>query len=102
MYLGPSFCTSPSTLCRGQHTYSEYTRTTHALRVLGLLALAGLGLSLAGGILGSPVRPEPRIGMILRRAAAGVYAGLFVLLLIGHFLALGHRYLMRSYRRNVS
>jgi hypothetical protein len=89
-------------LCRGQHSYSDYLQTTRMFRALGLVALVGIALSIAGDILGTHVNHNASVGLVLRHVAAGVYAGLYVLLLIVHCWCLSYLYEMRSYRRRVS
>lgn len=87
----------------GQHTYSEIPRVSLFFRLFGVLGLIGLGLSIAGGILGSPVAPaNANIGVILRRTGACVYGGVYVLLLAAFFGTFSYRWHLRSYRRNVS
>jgi len=86
----------------GQHTYSEVPRMAIFFRTSGLLALVGMGLAIAGGILGSAVSPDNgNIGSILRRASACVYAGVFVLIVAGFCSTHPYRWHMRTYRRNV-
>ncbi|KAF8167816.1 hypothetical protein B0H34DRAFT_683146 [Crassisporium funariophilum] len=86
----------------GQHTYSENPRVTISLRLLGFVGLAGLGLSIAGGILGSPMSPnQASIGLILRRAASGVFAGFYVVLFMVHIGTWTYRWHLRSYRRSL-
>ena len=87
----------------GQHTYSEIPRVTVIFRIFGLITLVGLGLTIAGGILGSPVSPNTgNAGWILRRAGACVYAAVYLLLILAFFGTFSYRWHLRSYRRNVS
>ncbi|KAF5375021.1 hypothetical protein D9758_000098 [Tetrapyrgos nigripes] len=85
----------------GQHSYSEYARTMRILRVVGLIPIVALALSIAGGIIGTHVNPDAHTGLLLRRIAAGFYAGAWVALVIATFMCWSHRYSMRSYRRNL-
>jgi hypothetical protein len=73
----------------------------HILRLIAFLCVVALALSIAGGILGTQVNPDVNTGMILRRVAAGVYAGAYVLTVISWFVFLPHRRIMRRYRRTV-
>lgn len=75
---------------------------TVIFRVFGLITLVGLGLTIAGGILGSPVSPNTgTTGWILRRAGACIYAFVYVLLVLAFFGTFSYRWHLRSYRRNV-
>jgi hypothetical protein len=86
----------------GQHTYSEIPRVTVIFRSFGGITLIGLGLAIAGGILGSPVSPDDAdIGTTLRRVSSCVYAGVWVLLVLAFFGTFSYRWHLRSYRRNV-
>lgn len=88
---------------RGQNTYSDVPRVSIMFRIFGLLALVGLGVGVAGGILGTHIAPnDGHIGLILRRVSAGIFAGLYVLLLLAHFGAWSYRWHLRHYRRHVS
>ena len=70
--------------------------------MLGLLGLVGLALSIAGGVLGSPTSlPPSNVALTLREAAAGLYAGFFVIGFFAHIGAWSYRWYLRSYRRNV-
>ncbi|KAJ3513122.1 hypothetical protein NLJ89_g3126 [Agrocybe chaxingu] len=85
----------------GQHTYSENPRVTVVLRLVGLLGLAGLGLCIAGGVLGAQAAADQNTAATLRRAGVGVYAGIYVILLIVHIGTWSYRWHLRSYRRNL-
>jgi len=86
----------------GQHTYSENPRFVVFLRMLGLSGLVGLALSIAGGVLGSPTSlSDSKVGLVLRKAAAGVYAGFYALALLAHIGAWTYRWHLRSYRRRL-
>ncbi|EAU92636.1 hypothetical protein CC1G_01681 [Coprinopsis cinerea okayama7 len=86
----------------GQHTYSEIPRVTVIFRSFGGITLIGLGLAIAGGILGSPVSPDDAdIGTTLRRVSSCVYAGVWVLLVLAFFGTFSYRWHLRSYRRNL-
>jgi len=87
----------------GQNTYSEIPRVTVFFRSFGILALVGLGLNIAGGILGSHVSPKTaNAGYILRRAGASVFGLVYILILLAFFGTFSYRWHLRSYRRNVS
>ncbi|GAW01405.1 hypothetical protein F5879DRAFT_874239 [Lentinula edodes] len=85
----------------GQHTVSEYRRTMYLLRLIAFIAVVALALSIAGGLLGTHINPDAHTGLILRRVAAGIYGGTFVLLVGATFMSWSYSYLMRSYRRNL-
>lgn len=86
----------------GQHTYSEMPRVTTIFRIFALLTFVGLGLSIAGGILGSTVSPNTgNVGSILRKAAACIYGGVYILLVMAYFGTFSYRWHLRSYRRNL-
>ncbi|KAF8807678.1 hypothetical protein BYT27DRAFT_7189766 [Phlegmacium glaucopus] len=86
----------------GQHTYSENPRVVFLLRTLGVLGLVGLALSIAGGVLGSPASlSHSKVALILREAAAGVYAGFYVVVFMVHIGAWTYRWHLRSYRRRL-
>jgi hypothetical protein len=76
-------------------------RVTTIFRIFALLTLAALGLTIAGGILGSPVANNENVGSILRKAAACVYAGIYIFLVLAYFGTFSYRWHLRSYRRNV-
>ncbi|KAG6857600.1 hypothetical protein H0H87_010168 [Tephrocybe sp. NHM501043] len=83
----------------GQSTYSEISRVSLIFRLTGLATLAGLGLSIAGGLLGTHVSPDKGdTGLILRRASAGVFAGAYVVLFLAHLGCWSYHFQMRSYR----
>lgn len=72
-------------------------------RVCGVIGLIGIGITVAGGVLGTHVSPDQGpIGLILRRVGAGIFAGLYVLLFLAHIGAWTYRFQMRHYRRKVS
>jgi len=86
----------------GQHTYSENPRFIFILRMLGVLGLVGLALSIAGGVLGSPTSLAPSTAALpLREAAAGIFAGFFVIDFFANIGAWTYRWHLRSYRRNL-
>lgn len=86
----------------GQHTYSENPRITILLRLIGVLGLAGLGLCIAGGVLGIQATANQNLATILRRAGVCLYAGMYVILFMVHIGTWTYRWHLRSYRRNVS
>lgn len=86
----------------GQHTYSENPRITTLLRLIGFLGLVGLGLCIAGGVLGIKTTTHQNVPMILRRAGVCMYAGMYVILFMVHIGTWTYRWHLRSYRRNVS
>lgn len=62
----------------------------------------GLALSIAGGVLGSPMSlSHGTVALTLREAAAGLYAGFFVIAFLAHIGAWTYRWYLRSYRRHV-
>ncbi|KAJ3749965.1 hypothetical protein DFH05DRAFT_1531596 [Lentinula detonsa] len=85
----------------GQHTVSEYRRTTYLLRLIAFIAVAALALSIAGGLLGTHVNPDAHTGLILRRVAAGMYGGTYLLLVGATFMNWSYSGLMRTFRRNL-
>jgi len=86
----------------GQHTYSENPRVISVLRMLGFLGLLGLALMIAGGVLGSSTSiSQGKTGLTLREAAAGVYAGFYVVDFMVHVGAWTYRWHLRSYRRRL-
>ncbi|ESK98244.1 hypothetical protein Moror_291 [Moniliophthora roreri MCA 2997] len=85
----------------GQHQYSEYRQMTFYFRVVAILAIIAMGLSIAGEILGTHVNPNAHAGMILRRVAAGVYAGTYVLLILVAGKCWSYRYYMKRHRINL-
>ncbi|KAG6891086.1 hypothetical protein C0995_014176 [Termitomyces sp. Mi166 len=83
----------------GQSTYSEISRVSLIFRLTGLVTLAGLALSIAGGVLGSQLSPSKRsTGLILRRASTGVFAAVYVVLFLAHFGCWTYHFQMRNYR----
>lgn len=86
----------------GHRTFSDNPRIIYNLRILGLLALAALGVTIAGGILGTHVAPnQGNIGFILRRVGSGIYGGIYILLVLVHIGAWTYRWHLKSYRRRV-
>ncbi|KAJ4476610.1 hypothetical protein J3R30DRAFT_3487781 [Lentinula aciculospora] len=85
----------------GQHTVSEYRRTTYFLRLIALIAVVALALSIAGGLLGTHVDPDVHTGLILRRVGAGIYAGTYLLLVGATAMSWSYAYLMRTFRKNL-
>ena len=70
--------------------------------MLGMLGLVGLALSIAGGVLGSSMSvSHTKAGLALREAAAGIYAGFYVIAFMAHIGAWTYRWHLRSYRRYV-
>lgn len=87
----------------GLRTFSNNPRIICNLRTLGLLAIVALGLSIAGGLLGSRVAPtQGEIGFILRRVSSGIYGGLYLSQVLMHFGAWSYRWHLKIYRRRVS
>lgn len=87
----------------GHRTFSDNIRVIYNLRTLSVLALAALGLTIAGDLLGTHVAPsQGHIGFILRRVGAGIYGGLYILLVMVHLGAWTYRWHLKSYRRRVS
>ncbi|KAG6826340.1 hypothetical protein H0H92_000256 [Tricholoma furcatifolium] len=84
----------------GQSTYSEISRVSLIFRLTGLITLAGLGLSIAGGLIGTPhISPnEGNTGLILRRAGASIFAGVYVLLFLANLGCWTYHFQMRHYR----
>ncbi|KAJ3549282.1 hypothetical protein NMY22_g941 [Coprinellus aureogranulatus] len=81
---------------------AEIPRVTVFFRAFGILALIGLGLTIAGGILGSHVSPNSgNAGWILRRAGASVYGAVYLLILCAFFGTFSYRWHLRTYRRNL-
>ncbi|KDR85289.1 hypothetical protein GALMADRAFT_234063 [Galerina marginata CBS 339.88] len=85
----------------GQHTYSENPRVTTMLRLIGILGLGGLGLCIAGGVLGGQAAANQNLATILRRAGVCVYAGIYVILFMAHIGTWTYRWHLRSYRRSL-
>jgi len=86
---------------RGQSSYSEIPRVSVILRVIGFIALAGIGISAAGGALGAPSGhpTNAHTGLILRRVSAGIFAFIYLALFLAHFGCWTYHYQMRTYRR---
>lgn len=87
---------------RGQHTYSENPRVTIILRIIGIVGLGGLGLCIAGGVLGGEATANQNVATTLRRAGVCLYAGIYVVLFAVHIGTWTYRWHLRSYRRHVS
>ncbi|KAF8898493.1 hypothetical protein BD779DRAFT_1484235, partial [Infundibulicybe gibba] len=86
----------------GQNTYSERPRVTLGLRIIALVILAALGVSIAGGLLGTHVSPtQGTTGWILRRAGSGIFGAAYILIFIAHGAAWSYRHHLRSYRRRL-
>jgi len=86
----------------GQHTYSDIPRVSIAFRIIGLLALAALGIIVAGGILGTHIAPQSgHIGLTLRRIGVAIFGGVYVLLVLVHIGAWTYRWHLRHYRRHL-
>ncbi|KAF8078239.1 hypothetical protein FPV67DRAFT_1775489 [Lyophyllum atratum] len=86
----------------GQSTYSEVSRVSLIFRLAGLAVIVGLALSIAGGLLGTHIGPDQgKIGLILRRASAGIFAGVYVFLFLAHIGCWSYHFQMRSYRRKL-
>ncbi|KAH8835854.1 hypothetical protein DL96DRAFT_1575832 [Flagelloscypha sp. PMI_526] len=85
----------------GQHTYSEYPRTTKIYRAFGLVPLIGIAIHIAGGVL-SALKSGPgnnaHVGLTLRRVAAGIDAFSWVCVAGLTIQAHTHQPYMRSYR----
>ncbi|CAK5279934.1 unnamed protein product [Mycena citricolor] len=61
-----------------------------------------MGLSVAGGLLGTHVAPnEGRIGDILRKTSAGVYGFSYLLLVFTHLRCWSERWELRHHRRKL-
>jgi len=113
MFFGPSYIMEYSCLfallfstlgfigMAGQHTYSENPRVATILRLIGLLGLIGLGLCVAGGVLGMNKDANQVIAATLRRAGVCIYAAVFINLIPVHIGAWTYRWYLRSYRRNL-
>ena len=75
---------------------------TTILRIVGLLGLAGIGVCVAGGILGTQATANQNVASILRRVGVCMYAGIYVIIVGTHIGTWTYRWHLRSYRRNVS
>jgi len=91
-----------SSVSSGQHTYSENPRVATLLRIIGLATLVGLGLCIAGGVLGGQIAANHHTATLLRRVGVCIYAGVYVALFAVHIGTWTYRWHLRSYRRNVS
>ncbi|KAJ7101018.1 hypothetical protein C8R43DRAFT_1048094 [Mycena crocata] len=86
----------------GQHTYSEYLHTTRLFVSIAVFIIVTMGLSIAGGLLGTHVAPtKGHIGDILRKTASALYGALYLVLFVVHLRCWGDRYELRSYRRKL-
>jgi len=85
----------------GQHTYSENPRVAGILRLIGLLGLIGLGLCIAGGVLGTHKDADQLMAASLRRAGVCLYAAFFLILIPVHIGVWTYRWHLRSYRRSL-
>ena len=98
LHIPPSFILL-TTYPRGQSTYSEIPRVSVIFRVVGIVTLAGTAITAAGGGLGVPGHPtNEHTGLILRRVGAGIFAFVYVVLLLAHFGCWSYHYQMRRYR----
>ncbi|KAG5653505.1 hypothetical protein H0H81_012715 [Sphagnurus paluster] len=81
---------------------AAYILQAAGLGPLLLSTLGFLGLAIAGGLLGTHISPEKGdVGLILRRASASVFAGVYVILFLAHFGCWTYHFQMRSYRRKL-
>ncbi|KAG7099562.1 hypothetical protein E1B28_001395 [Marasmius oreades] len=85
----------------GQHQYSEYRSMSRSFRGYAIVPIIALGLSIAGDLLGTHVNPEAHIGLILRRVAAGVYGGAYLLLVILAGKCWTYQYYIKRHRRRL-
>ncbi|KAF9454997.1 hypothetical protein P691DRAFT_691235 [Macrolepiota fuliginosa MF-IS2] len=86
----------------GHRTFSDNPRIIYNLRALGLLSLIALGLTIAGGLVGTFIaKSKGNVGFILRRVGAGVYGGLYILIVLVHFGAWTYRWHLKNYRRKL-
>ncbi|KAF8912948.1 hypothetical protein CPB84DRAFT_490748 [Gymnopilus junonius] len=85
----------------GQHTYGENPRVSVILRIIGIVGLAGLGLCIAGGVLGGEAAGNHDVATALRRAGICLYAGIYVMLFAVHIGTWTYRWHLRSYRRSL-
>lgn len=72
------------------------------LRLVGLVILAGIGLTTAGGILGIQAHSNHNSAKVLREIGNILYAISYVCLFIAHVGTWTYRWHLRSNRRNVS
>lgn len=93
---------STNSIHSGQHTYSENPRVAIILRLIGLLGFIGLGLCIAGGVLGTHRDADQVMAASLRRAGVCLYAAVYLILIPIHIGAWTYRWHLRSYRRSVS
>ncbi|KAF9270559.1 hypothetical protein L218DRAFT_952665 [Marasmius fiardii PR-910] len=85
----------------GQHNYSEYRSMSHFFRGYAVFPFIAMGLSIAGDLLGTHVNPNGHIGLILRRVAAGVYGGAYLLLFILAIKCWTYQYYIKRHRRRL-
>ncbi|KAF4623483.1 hypothetical protein D9613_002065 [Agrocybe pediades] len=85
----------------GQHTYSENPRVATLLRIIGIAILVGVGLCIAGGVIGGQAAANQHTATLLRRVGVCIYAGVYVALFAVHIGTWTYRWHLRSYRRNL-
>ncbi|KAF7306597.1 Dienelactone hydrolase family protein [Mycena indigotica] len=86
----------------GQHTYSELTFLTDLQRAIAVFLVIALGLTIAGGILGTHLAPtQGHIGDILRKTGAALHGAVYVAFIWIHIRCWDDRYEMRSFRRRL-
>lgn len=86
----------------GQHTYSENRRFVVPLRLNGFLILTGIGVGIAGGVLGIQKNANASLSTALRRASVCIFAGAYVILFLIEIGSWTYRWHLRTYRLNVS
>ncbi|KAF9479734.1 hypothetical protein BDN70DRAFT_858106 [Pholiota conissans] len=85
----------------GQHTYSEVHSVVVSLRTTGFLVLGGLGVGIAGGVIGIQKNANESLATGLRRAGVCIFAGAYVLQFLLHIVAWSYRWQLRTYRRHL-
>jgi len=85
----------------GQSSYSESPRVATVLRLVGSLGFIGLGLCIAGGVLGTQKQADQVMAASLRRAGVCLYAVVFVNLVVIQFLAWSQRFLLKRNRQSL-
>ncbi|KAK1234425.1 hypothetical protein PQX77_002373 [Marasmius sp. AFHP31] len=85
----------------GQHQYSEYRAMSRYFRGFALFPIIAMALSIAGNILGSHLASGADAGLILRRVAAGFYAGSYVLLLLITGKCWTYRHHLKRHRKRL-